>query len=349
MKDMMIGVDLAKAVFQFHGAYRTGEVQFRKTLTRKQFPAFMAQQEPSMVIFEACGSAHYWAREMEALGHEVKLIAPQYVRPFVKRQKNDAADAEAIVIAARQPEMRFVARKTVEQQCRAAVFRGRERLVHQRTADVNALRALLYEHGHVFPAGILHLDRMTALMEDEASDLPALIREECRDLLAQIAEKTARIIERTTKLKMLAAQSDRARRLQTMPGVGPLTAIAVEAFGPDMAEFKTGRAFCRLAGPCAQAAFIGRQGTLGTHDQGRPCRYPPPADHWGNVAPELAWAVHHYGRQLAGAHVGTQAQDAGRDRVGQQDGQAGLGDADEKRRLQGSGAGSRGMILMSNR
>jgi transposase len=102
--------------------------------------------------------------------------------------------------------MRLKAPKTGEQQCRAAVFCGRERLVHQRTADVNALRALLYEHGHVFPAGTLHLDRMTALMEDEASDLPALIREECRDLLAQITEKTARIIGRTKKLKMLAAQ-----------------------------------------------------------------------------------------------------------------------------------------------
>jgi len=222
--------------------------------------------------------------------------------------------------------------------------------VHQRTADVNALRALLYEHGHVFPAGILHLDRMTALMEDEASDLPALIREECRrDLLAQIAEKTARIIERTTKLKMLAAQSDRARRLHTMPGVGPLTAIAVEAFGPDMAEFKTGRAFAAWLGLAPKAAFIGRQGAFGADDQGRSGRYPTPADHWGNVAPELAWAAHHYGGQLACAHVGAQAQDAGRDRVGQQDGQAGLGDADEKRRLQGSGAGSRGMILMSNR
>ncbi|PZX35800.1 hypothetical protein LY56_03593 [Roseinatronobacter thiooxidans] len=116
MKNMMIGVDLAKNIFQAHGALRTGEVQFRKKLTRTQFPVFMAQQEPCLVIFEACGSAHYWAREMEALGHEVKLIAPQYTRPFVKRQKNDAADAEAIVIAARQPEMRFVESKTVEQQ-----------------------------------------------------------------------------------------------------------------------------------------------------------------------------------------------------------------------------------------
>ena len=226
MKDMMIGVDLAKSVFQVHGALRTGEVQFRKKLTRKQFPAFMARQAPSLVIFEACGSAHYWAREVEAFGHEVKLIAPQYVRPFVKRQKNDAADAEAIVIAARQPEMRFVEPKTIEQQSRAAIFRGRERLVHQRTADVNALRAILFEHGHVFATGIRHLNRMTSVVKDHASDLPALIREECQDLLVQIAEKTARIIARNTKLKKLAAQSDRARRLQTMPGVGPLPRCA---------------------------------------------------------------------------------------------------------------------------
>ena len=263
MQNMMIGVDLAKNVFQVHVASRAGEVQYRKKLSRKQFSAFMAQQEPSLVIFEACGSAHYWAREMEALDHEVRLIAPQYVRPFVKRQKNDAADAEAIVIAARQPEMRFVEPKTIEQQSRAAVFRGRERLVRQRTADVNALRALLYEHGHVFPAGIRHLNRMTALIEEETSGLPMLIREECKDLQAQIAEKTARITERTAKLKTLAAQSDKARRLQTMPGVGPLTAVAVEAFGPDMAQFKTGRDFAAWLGLVPRQRSSGGKERLG--------------------------------------------------------------------------------------
>jgi transposase len=263
MQNMMIGVDLAKNVFQVHVASRAGEVQCRKKLSRKQFSAFMAQQEPSLVIFEACGGANYWAREMESLDHEVRLIAPQYVRPFVKRQKNDAADAEAIVIAARQPEMRFVEPKTIEQQSRAAVFRGRERLVHQRTADVNALRALLYEHGHVFPAGIRHLNRMTALIEEETSGLPMLIREECKDLQAQIAEKTARITERTAKLKTLAAQSDKARRLQTMPGVGPLTAVAVEAFGPDMAQFKTGRDFAAWLGLVPRQHSSGGKERLG--------------------------------------------------------------------------------------
>ena len=135
--------------------------------------------------------------------------------------------------------------------------------MHQRTADVYALRALLYEHGHVRPAGRGHLDRVATLLEDEASDLPALIREECRDLQAQIAEKTARIIDRTTKLKMLAAQSDRARRLQTMPGVGPLTAFAMEAFGPDIAELKTGSAFAAWLGLVPKQHSSGGKEPLG--------------------------------------------------------------------------------------
>jgi transposase len=137
--------------------------------------------------------------------------------------------------------MRFVEPKTVEQQARAAMFRGRERLVHQRTVDMNALQAPLYEHGHMFSAGIRYLDRMMALGEGETAELSALTREECQDLLPRIAEKTVRITERAVKLKALASQSDRARRLQTMPGVRPLTAFAVEAFGTDMAQFKTGR------------------------------------------------------------------------------------------------------------
>lgn len=263
MEDIMIGVDLAKNVFQVHGALLTGEIHFRKKLTRAQFFVFMAQQEPCLVIFEACGSAHHWAREMESFGHEVKLIAPQYVRPFVRRQKNDAADAEAIVIAAQQPEMRFVEPKTIGQQSRVAVFRSRERLVRQRTTDVNALRALLYEHGHVFPVGARYLGRMTALLEDLTSNLPDLIREVCQNLLAQIAEKAARIAERTAKLKTLASQSDRARRLQTMPGVRPLSAVAVEAFGPDMTQFKTGRDFSAWLGLVPKQYSSGGKERLG--------------------------------------------------------------------------------------
>jgi transposase len=263
MNDMMIGVDLAKSVFQIHGASMAGRVKYRKKVTRVQFRKFMSEQPGCLVVFEACGSANYWAREMAFLGHEVKLIAPQYVRPFVKRQKNDMADAEAIVIAARQPEMRFVTPKTEEQQVRAMLFRGRERLVRQRTDLVNALRSVLYEYGYVFPVGLVHLKRIVTLLEDPGCSLPGLVITECEDLLKQIAEKTERITERTATLKVLAAQTETACRLQTMPGVGPMTALAVEAFAPDMAEFKCGRDFAAWLGLVPRQHSSGGKARLG--------------------------------------------------------------------------------------
>ena len=158
--DTMIGVDLAKSVFQLHGASMLGEVRFRKKLTRPQFERFMAGHAPACVVMEACVGAHFWARRMQEMDHEVRLIAPQYVRSFVKQQKNDAADAEAIVIAAQRPEMRFVEPKSIDQQARATLFRDRERLVRQRTELINALRGILYEHGYVFPTGARNLGRI---------------------------------------------------------------------------------------------------------------------------------------------------------------------------------------------
>lgn len=244
----MIGVDLAKNVFQVHGALMTGHVQFRKKLSRPQFHKFMAEHPAAVVVMEACSSAHYWARELTRLGHEVKLIAPQYVKPFVKRQKNDAADAEAIVVAAQRPEMRFVGAKSEDQQARAMLFRGRERLVHQRTELMNALRSNLYEYGHIVPQGIAQITRIAVIVNDPDSELPELVREECRDLIEQIADKTARIDARMKKVRALAAKTDTARRLQTMPGVGPLIALAIEAFAPDMAHFRCGRDFAAWLG-----------------------------------------------------------------------------------------------------
>jgi len=261
--DVMIGVDLAKNVFQLHAASMAGQPQFRKKLSRQSFGKFMAQQPPAVVVMEACGSAHYWAREMIRLGHVVKLIAPQYVKPFVKRQKNDAADAEAIVIAAQRPEMRFVEPKTAEQQSRAILFRARERLVHQRTEMVNALRACLYEYGHAVPQGIHQIKRIAEILDAPNSDLPDLMREECRDLLEQIAEKTVRINARTGKIKALAAEADTARRLQTIPGVGPLTALAVEAFAPPMENFRCGRDFAAWLGLVPRQFSSGGKERLG--------------------------------------------------------------------------------------
>lgn len=212
MKDTMIGVDLAKRVFQVHGATMTGQVKFRKKLTREQFRRFMAEQPACVVVFEACGSASYWAREMQA---------------------------------------------------RAVLFRDRERVVRQRTELVNALRVVLYEYGHVFPLGLTQLKRIEAVVEVPDCDLPELIIAECRDLLAQIAEKTERIDAKTKALKALASQTDMARRLQTMPGVGPLTALAVKAFAPDMAQFKCGRDFAAWLGLVPRQHSTGGKAWLG--------------------------------------------------------------------------------------
>lgn len=247
-KTIMIGVDLAKNIFQIHGASMTGEVVFCKKVSRRKFAKFMAEQAPAVVVMEACGGANYWAREMIRLGHEVKLIAPQYVKPFVKRQKNDAADAEAIVVAAQRPEMRFVEPKTSEQQARAVLFRARDRLVRQRTELINALRAVFYEYGRVIPQGRHELVRLNVILEDWPDDLPDLVREECQDLLDQIAVLSERIADKTVKIKAVSAQSDTARRLQTMPGVGPLTALAIEAFAPPANHFRNGRDFAAWLG-----------------------------------------------------------------------------------------------------
>jgi transposase len=263
MKDTMIGVDLAKTVFQIHAASMTGGLLFRKKVRRPQFLQFMASQPPALVVMEACGSAHHWARELTTAGHEVKLIAPQYVRPFVKRQKNDAADAEAIVIAARQPEMRFVVPKSESQQARAVVFRCRERLIHQRTELVNALRGTLYEFGLVVPKGIAHLKRIEELIRDDSIELPTIVRKECQDLLEQIDGQSARIADRTRVMVGLSEESSLSRRLETMPGIGPLTALAVEAFAPPMENFRSGRDFAAWLGLVPRQFSSGGKERLG--------------------------------------------------------------------------------------
>ena len=181
----------------------------------------------------------------------------------MKRQKNDAADAEAIVIAAQRPEMRIVEPKSAEQKSRAVLFRARERLVHQRTELVNALRASLYEYGHVVPQGIRQIRLITEILDAPDTDLPDLMLEECCDLLEQIAEQTVRINMRTAKIKALAAQADTSRRLQTMPGVGPMTALAVEAFAPQMESFKCGRDFSAWLGLVPRQFSSGGKERLG--------------------------------------------------------------------------------------
>lgn len=261
--DTMIGVDLAKSVFQLHGASMLGDVRFRKKLTRPQFERFMSKHDPAIVVMEACGGAHFWARRMQEMGHQVRLIAPQYVRPFVKRQKNDAADAEAIVIAAQRPEMRFVEPKTTDQQARATLFRGRERLVRQRTELINALRGVLYEHGHAFPTGARNLGRIEAFLMDAGHGLHPLVHADCMELVELIQDKTARIALKTKQAEAMSSQGEMTRRLKTIPGVGALTALAVETFAPPMDAFKSGRDFAAWLGIVPRQHSSGGKQRLG--------------------------------------------------------------------------------------
>jgi transposase len=264
MKEVsIIGVDLAKNVFQLHGAAADGAVVFRKKLSRLQFQRFMSEHPRCLVAMEACGGAHHWAREMDRLGHEVRLVAPRYVKPFIKRQKNDAADAEAIVEAALRPTMRYVEPKTQEQQARAIVFRTREQFLNQRTEAINALRSHLYEFGYVAPQGIGNLPRLEQIIEDPSSDLPQLARNLCRELLDQIAQLTTRINGLKKTIDTMSKGTETSRRLQTMPGMGPISALAVETFAPPMEQFKRGRDFAAWLGLVPRQASTGGKQRLG--------------------------------------------------------------------------------------
>src|SRR5689334_15028005 len=189
-----IGLDLAKHVFQVHGVDAEGATVLRKQLRRAQVLAFFSRLRPCLVGLEACATAHYWARELRALGHEVRLMPAQYVKAYIKRNKNDAADAEAICEAVRRPTMRFVPVKTADQQAAVLLHRGRERLVRQRTTLVNALRAHLAEFGVIAPAGLRNVGQLIAIIRDKSDRrLPDLARPVLQVLAAQVEQAEAAV------------------------------------------------------------------------------------------------------------------------------------------------------------
>jgi transposase len=243
-----IGLDLAKHVFQAHGASASGAVVFRKKLRREQVLTFFAGQPRCRVAMEACASAHHWGRAIGELGHEVRLIPPAYVKPFVKRQKNDMADAEAICEAAQRPTMRFVAVKSEAKQASSVIFRTRDLLVGQRTQIINALRGHLSEYGLIAPQGPAHVEQLIASIEDRASGIP----DAARSCLVRLVEML-RLLKKQTEaldaeIAARAKQDDVARRLMTVPGIGPLIATAIEALAPPPETFRSGRDFAAWIG-----------------------------------------------------------------------------------------------------
>ncbi|MFN7089589.1 MAG: IS110 family transposase [Allorhizobium sp.] len=258
-----VGLDLAKNVFQAHGADGAGRAVLRRKRRRGQVLEFFGQLPACVVAMEACGGAHFWGREIGKLGHEVRLIPPAYVKPFVKRQKNDAADAEAICEAALRPTMRFVPVKSEETQGAAMVFRLRELLIRQRTQAINALRGHLSEFGQVVPQGAANATKLIAIIEEPECDLPADAIPTLKVLAATLGQLETEIGKLDTEITRRAKENDVARRLMTMPGIGPLIATAIATLAPPPDSFRKARDFAAWLGLVPRQHSTGGKQRLG--------------------------------------------------------------------------------------
>lgn len=249
MQITTIGVDLAKHVFQVHGIYEDGSVAFNKPLRRAQMLPFFSKIEPCLIGLEACGSSHYWARELTRLGHEVRQMPANYVKAYVKRGKTDAADAGAICEAVTRPSMRFVAIKSEEQQAALSLHRVRQTLISQRTQLVNMIRGLLAEFGIILPVGIDHLREFAREMQaGELLDIP----ETAEDVIALLCDQLVDLDHRITMLDRAisehARQDARVDLLQTIPGIGPVTASAIVSTIGSGRQFRSARDFAAWIG-----------------------------------------------------------------------------------------------------
>lgn len=266
MQISTIGIDLAKNVFQVHGVDAQGKVTLVRQLRRNQMIAFLAKLPACLIGMEACATSHHWAREITKLGHEVKLIPPAYVKAYVKRQKNDAADAAAICEAVTRPSMRFVPIKSAEQQSTLAVHRTRNLLISQRTQLINALRAHLAELGLVAEQGRDGLARLIAMLKNESTlqSLPAAMLEALRAMIAQLAALQAQIGELDRCIKAQHRASDVSRRLETIPSIGLIAATALTATITDPSAFKSGRDLAAWIGLVPRQNSTGGKERLGS-------------------------------------------------------------------------------------
>ena len=244
-----IGLDIAKSVFQVHGVDAVGNVVVRRQLKRRYVAAFFQRLQPCLVGIEACASSHYWSRELQALGHTVRLMPPAYVKPYVKRQKNDAADAEAICEAVTRANMRFVPTKTPEQQSGLMLHRTRHLFIRQQTAVINAIRALLAEFGIVAPVGRNGVEQLLGVVADPNDKrLPDVARTCVAALGAQLKMLKERILEFDRLIMAWHRSSEASKRLDDIPGVGPALATALVASVADPKAFRSGRDFSAWIG-----------------------------------------------------------------------------------------------------
>lgn len=263
MKLTTIGIDLAKNVIQVHGADQAGRTILKKQLKRGQVLPFFANLVSCKIGMEACGSAHYWARKLRELGHEVHLIAPQYVKPFVKRNKNDAADAEAICEAVTRPNMPTVPIKTASQQAILSVHRARQGFVKARTAQANQIRGLLAEFGLTIPQGISHITRsVPVILEDGENDLPGSFRLLIQRLTDHLKELDRQVGELEREIQMWHRENEASQKLAQIPGIGPMTASALVASIGDARNFKNGRQLAAWLGIVPRQHSTGGKATL---------------------------------------------------------------------------------------
>lgn len=260
----MLAIDLAKRSFQVCATDLAGSVLYNRTVSRAKLEMLLKEQPSCIVAMEACATSHFWGRLSEACGHEVRLIPPIYVKPFVKRQKNDAADAAAIAEAALRPNIHYVAVKSANHQARAVAFRTHQCFVGQRTQAINALRGHLAEFGLVFAQGLPHLKDIRAAMRDELIDLPDSVRDIAQIYLDHIDTLSAKIDELSLKLREAIKVNAEMRRLCTVPGVGPVTAGAIMAFAPDLRTFASGRNFAAWLGLVPRQRSTGGKARLGS-------------------------------------------------------------------------------------
>ncbi|MEZ5860616.1 MAG: IS110 family transposase [Geminicoccaceae bacterium] len=260
----LLAIDLAKGSFQVCAVGPDRTVLYNRALSRTRLAALLAEQPACVVAMEACATSHHWGRVAQGHGHEVRLVPAIYVKPFVKRQKNDRADAEAIAEAALRPKMRFAAVKDTETQGRAVAFRTHQCLVRQRTQFINSLRGHLAEFGVVAPKGPANLNLLENALADEASDLPDTVRQMGMVYLEQIARLTE-VIERLADELEAASRTDtELRRLCSIPDIGPVTAGAVAAFAPDLETFDSGRNFAAWLGLVPRQRSTGGKARLGS-------------------------------------------------------------------------------------